>query len=142
MQTILAGSSRVSPLARPGGFERSARQREWDREQAAWEARLRMLAGRLAEEEEPVRRVPLEPTVLERAGRVTRLDVLLLPRSLQAVVGAEQGDLACAGCSGVIGQSITARTARRDHPEGDRLVVRCTCGELNLVWRDRGARGQ
>lgn len=142
MQISLAGRSNASPFAQPGGTTISSRQREWDREQAAWEARLRALSGRLAAEEKPVRLVPLEPTILEQARRVTRLDVLLLPRSLPVFVGTEQGDLACAGCSGIIGQAITARTARRAHPEGDRLVVRCTCGALNLVWRDRTVRGQ
>lgn len=142
MQISLAGPSSVSPLVRPGGFERSARQREWDREQAAWEARLRKLAGRVTAEEKPVLAAPLERTILPPAGRVRRLDALLLPRSLPALVGSERVDLACAGCSGIIGQAITARTARREHPEGKRLLVRCTCGALSLVSANRQVRGR
>jgi hypothetical protein len=140
MQISVAGPSSVTPLGRPGGFARSARQREWDREQAAWEARLRKLAGGVPAEEKPVLQASLERAVLPPAGRVRRLDALLLPRSLPALVGSERVDLACAGCSGIIGHAISARTARREHPEGKRLLVRCTCGILNLVSASRHAR--
>jgi hypothetical protein len=142
MHISLASRSSVPPLARPGGFARSARQREWDNDQAAWEARLRKIAGRVSDEEKPVRPISLAPTILEPAGRVTRLDALLLPRTLPAFVGTERTDLACVACSGVIGQAITARSARREHPEGDRLVVRCTCGAFNLLARNRDVRGR
>ena len=140
MQISLAGRSGISSLSRPDGFARSTRQREWEDDQAAWEARLRKLSGRVAAEERVAPPVVLEPKLLERAERVTRLDALLIPRSLPALVGSERGDLACAGCSSVIGRAISARTARREHPEGRRLVVRCTCGTLNLLSPKRAGR--
>jgi hypothetical protein len=142
MHSSLASRSSISPLGRPAGFARSARQREWEADQAAWEAKLRKLAGRLAVEGKPASRIPHEPRILEPAGRAKPLDALLLPRSLPALVGTEQSDLACFGCAGIIGQAITARTARREHPEGARLVARCTCGALNLVCSDRAVRGR
>lgn len=138
MQISLASRSSASRFRQPAGTARSTRQREWDSDQAAWEARLRALSGRQAVEDKPMRAAPLDPTILQPAGRITRLDALLLPRSLPVFVGTEQGDLACAGCAAIIGRAISARTARRAHPEGDRLVVRCTCGAINLVCRDPG----
>jgi hypothetical protein len=41
----------------------------------------------------------------------------------------------CGKCGDVIGSRISPATARREHPEGERLVVRCTCGALNLLSR-------
>ncbi len=140
MYLSVAGSSSATLLARAGLSEPSARQREWDDDQAAWEARLRALAGRAAAEQIAPPELPPAPTMLEPAGRVRRTDALILPRSLPAFVGTERGDLACARCSAIIGRSITPRTARRKHPEGDRLVVRCTCGDFNLVHSNRAER--
>jgi hypothetical protein len=142
MPISVAARASAGPLVRPGGFARSPRQREWDQDQAAWEARLRKLQGRVIAEDVIVPQIPLAPNILERAERVGRLDAVLLPRSLPAFVGSERGDLACAGCSAIVGRSITARTARREHPEGRRLVVRCTCGVFNLVCSNRARSGR
>ena len=140
MLISVAGSPSATLFAGPDRSAPSARQREWDDDQAAWEARLRSLAGRVASEQTAPAEPPPAPNILEPAGRVSRLDALLLPRSLPALVGAERGDLACGGCLEIVGRSITARTARRKHPEGDRLVLRCTCGTVNLVYSNRSER--
>jgi RNase P subunit RPR2 len=82
---------------------------------------------------------PCPPTRLSLIARVTRRDQLLIPRILPALTGTGPESLACGKCSGLIVSGLTCRTARREHPEGSRLVIRCTCGALNLLSSERGS---
>ena len=70
---------------------------------------------------------------LELVARASLHDAVLLADSLPAFSGGEGEDLVCGGCGGVLGAGISARTLRRDHPEGRRLIVRCTCRAWNLL---------
>jgi hypothetical protein len=119
---------------------KSVRQIEWEQDEDGWETRLRQLAVPVSAQGKPIRRAqrPLRKTVLQLAGKLTRRDALLLPRSLPGFTGTEREDLTCGKCSDLIGSRITAPTIRRRHPEGERLVIRCVCGALNLLVRDRG----
>jgi hypothetical protein len=118
-------------------FEQSAWRRRCDADEARWEAQIRKMTGRAAEELKssvasgpaPIR------TALEVAIGVTRRDALIMPRTLPTFSGDENEDLVCGTCGDVIGFRISPVTARREHPEGERLVVRCTCGALNLLSR-------
>ena len=116
-------------------FERAAWRRRCDADEACWEAQIRTMAGRAAEESRrpASSRTALLRTALEVAGGVTRRDALLMPRTLPTFSGDENEDLVCGKCGDVIGFRISPVTARREHPEGERLVVRCTCGALNVL---------
>ncbi|MEA2998933.1 MAG: hypothetical protein QOK17_766 [Sphingomonadales bacterium] len=118
-------------------IERAAWRRCSDAEEARWEAQIRKMAGHAAEEtRSPVSRGPAPSrTALEVAGGVTRRDALIIPRTLPTFSGDENENLVCGKCGDVIGFRISPATARREHPEGERLVVRCTCGALNLLSR-------
>ena len=126
-----------SPHAQTDTLKRAARQLECRADEARWEAQLRKLAGRQPIADRPVAapRFALVRTALELATRVSRRDALIIPRTLPAFSGNGIEDLVCGQCSDVIGMGVTLRVARREHPEGDRLVVRCTCGALNLLTR-------
>lgn len=117
---------------------KAARQREWDEDEARWEARLRQLAGRQVPSRDPAGPVPrpLRKTPLQLACSVTRRDWLLLPRSLPSFSGNDPEDSVCGKCSTLIGSRISARTIRSRHPDGERLVIRCVCGALNLLSRN------
>lgn len=118
-------------------FERAAWRRRCDADEARWEAQIRRMAGQAAEESRPPVSSSPAPirTALELAGAVTRRDALIMPRTLPTFSGDENEDLVCGKCGDVIGIRISPVTARREHPEGERLVVRCTCGALNLLSR-------
>lgn len=118
-------------------FERAAWRRRCDADEARWEAQLRKMAGHAAEEPRPRAGTgqALIRTILEVAVDVTRRDALLMPRMLPTFSGHENEDLVCGKCKDVIGLRISPVTARREHPEGERLVVRCTCGALNILSR-------
>jgi RNase P subunit RPR2 len=126
-------------FSHPEASVRSRRQRDWEEDQSRWEARLRKLAGRMPAEEKIVAapRLLLARTALELAAKVSHRDNLLIPRSLPTFTGTEPEDLVCGKCSDIIGRGITSLTARREHPQGSRLVVRCPCGALNLLSRKR-----
>ncbi|MEA3028875.1 MAG: hypothetical protein QOG13_200 [Sphingomonadales bacterium] len=115
---------------------RAARQRERDEEEAGWEAQLRRMAGR-AKYSEPVIERVVSPIrmALEIVGGVTRRDSLLLPRTLPVFTGDEHEDLVCGKCWEIIGFRTSAPSCRRLHPEGDRVIVRCTCGALNVLYQ-------
>lgn len=128
-------------LHHPSATDRRAiRQHECNMDEARWEAQLRKLARRkpIEEKRPPPARPSLVQSPLELTARVTSRDVLLIPRHLPAFTGDEHQDLTCGRCSSVIGSGIALRTARREHPEGDRLVVRCLCGALNLLSLQSG----
>jgi hypothetical protein len=126
-----------------GCRERSVRERSWDEDQARWEKQLRKLAalGRAKDEAPATVRLAPARTPLELVASVGPRDALLIPRLLPALTGTEPEDLLCGKCQTVVGRGISARTARRRHPEGQRLVLRCACGALNLLASDpvRGA---
>jgi hypothetical protein len=118
-------------------FDRAAWRRRCDADEARWEAQIRKMAGhKAAESPPPVSSGPAPiRTALIVAGGVTRRDALILPRTLPTFSGDENEDLVCGKCGDVIGLGISPVTARREHPEGERLMVRCTCGALNLLSR-------
>jgi hypothetical protein len=116
-------------------FERVAWRRACQADEARWEAQIRRMAGRSTKDSEMpvvVRTAPVR-TTLEVAADVTRRDALFMPRRLPTFSGIENEDLVCGKCAGVIGFGISSATARRRHPEGERLVVRCICGALNRL---------
>lgn len=112
--------------------ERAFRDLEWAVQQAGWEKRLRRLAAESRQAPRsfrpPRRRVPLA-----LADGFTARDALLLARPATPLVGTEQHDLACGKCGELLAEGLSARTLRRRHPEGRRLIVRCGCRALNLV---------
>jgi hypothetical protein len=114
---------------------KSDRQRETDEEDARWEARLRQLSARKSLPGVGTARAPSPPrkTSLQLVSSLTRRDALLLPRSVPGFSGSEPDDFICGKCSGLIGSRVSPTTIRGRHPEGERLVVRCVCGALNLV---------
>jgi hypothetical protein len=118
-------------------FERAAWRRGCDADEARWEAQLRKMAGHAAEERRPAASSgpALVRTALQVTAGVTRRDALLMPRVLPTFSGHENEDLVCGKCEDVIGFRISPVTARSEHPEGERLVVRCTCGALNVLAR-------
>lgn len=123
-------------------FERRGQRPEWNEDQARWEASLRRQSARRTIQAMPNLPV-LESAIfapartrLEITRRVTRRDALILPRALPAFEGQAHEDLMCGGCDAVIGSRISLRLARRAHPEGDRLIVRCLCGTNNLLSRE------
>lgn len=124
--------------AEPRSPPKTARQRESDEEEARWEGRLRQLAARQAPSHDPAGPAarPFRKTSLQLASGVTRRDWLMLPRSLPSFSGTEPEDSVCGKCSGILGSRISPRTIRSRHPEGDRLVIRCVCGALNLIARN------
>jgi len=75
---------------------------------------------------------------LPLTSRVGHRDLLLLPRTLPALTGTGLENLICGKCCALVGSRLSCRTARREHPEGSRLVIRCTCGALNLVSSGQG----
>jgi hypothetical protein len=118
-------------------IERAAWRRRSDADEARWEAQIRKMASHAAEEPRPPVShgpVPIR-TALEVAGGVTRRDALIMPRTLPTFSGDENENLVCGKCGDIIGFGISPVTARREHPEGERLVVRCTCGALNVLSR-------
>lgn len=123
------------------GTGKTTRQREWEEDEARWEAKLRGLASRKRDGCEPVGLMPrpIRKTSLQLAGKLTRRDALLLPRSLPSFSGNEREDFTCGKCGDVIGSQISPRTIRSQHPEGERLVIRCVCRALNVLIRDGGS---
>lgn len=122
-------------------LKRAARQRERAAEEAGWEAQLRRMAGRAKYSEPAIKRVVASVRMaLEIVGGVTRRDSLLLPRTLPVFTGNEHEDLVCGKCSEIIGLRASAPSCRRLHPEGDRVIVRCTCGALNLLYQVERSR--
>ena len=114
------------------------RRSECDEEEIRWEERIRALSKQKVVRLVPPVRPQCSPTRLSLTSRVTRRDHLLIPRALPALSGTESENLVCGRCSEVIGSGLTRRTARREHPDGSRLVIRCTCGALNLVSSEHG----
>ena len=98
-----------------------------------WEEQIRSQTARKPAGMEPRIHPPCPPVRLELTSRVTRRDLVLTPRALPALTGAGPANLVCGKCSELIGSGLTCRAARREHPEGSRLVIRCTCGALNLL---------
>lgn len=122
-------------IAKPRSATKTARQREWDEDEARWEGRLRQLAARQAPSHDPTEPASRPPrrTSLRLVFNVTRRDWLMLPRSMPSFSGSEPEDSVCGKCRGLIGSGISSHTIRSRHPEGDRLVIRCVCGALNLL---------
>lgn len=87
---------------------------------------------------------------LEIVAKASARDAVLLARTLPAFSGDESEDLICGRCGQTIAAGVSARTLRRSHPEGNRLIVRCACKAYNVVvgalprrrasWRE-GSRG-
>lgn len=131
--------SRGRPAAISG---RTARQRECDAEDARWEMQIRKMTKHGMRGVEPVAAAPPAPirTALAVVGKVKRHDLLLIPRTLPIAVGDEPEDLACGRCAKVIASGTSPASLRDRHPEGDKLIVRCTCKALNLLSATAGVR--
>lgn len=133
----------------PSTFERALWRRQDAEDQVRWEAQLRQMSKRAMRCSGPIVVSPsvIARRVLEVVGGMAHHDALLISRSLPLFSGSEPEDLACGNCAGTIGSRIGLQSARRRHPEGVRLLVRCTCGALNLLfqplgWRSPKARGK
>ena len=113
------------------------RQPVCEDDQLRWEEQMRALTTQRAVRMAPPVHAPCPPTRLTLISRVTRRDLVLVPRALPAMTGAGPANLVCGKCSELIGAGLSCRTARREHPEGSRLVIRCTCGALNLISSER-----
>ena len=72
-------------------------------------------------------------TTLHLLSKASDRDAVLLARSLPAFTGQEGDDLLCGKCGGTLAAGVRAQTLRREHPEGNRLIVRCVCKAYNLV---------
>lgn len=123
--------------------ERTARQREREADEARWEAQIRRMAAPRTREAKPVVAVCLpapSTTALELASGLKRHDNLLLPKALPVIAGGDAEDLACGRCGAILASRTSRQTARSRHPAGRRLVVRCTCRALNLLWGKAGRR--
>ncbi len=117
-------------------------RRERAADEARWEAQLRTMARDRPRERAPAA-VGMPPPVtklLDLVNGRSRHDTLLIPRTLPVITGSEPENLACGKCGTVIAARISPQSARRQHPEGDRLVVRCTCRALNLLCGMAGIR--
>ena len=115
------------------------RRSECGEDELRWEKQIRALTEQRVGRIVPTIHQPCAPTRLALTSRVTRRDHLLLPRALPALTGTGPANLVCGKCSEVIGSGLTCLAARREHPEGSRLVIRCTCGALNLVSSEQGS---
>ena len=113
------------------------RQPVYEDDQLRWEEQIRALTTQRVAKTAPPVHTPCPPTRLALISRVTRRDLLLVPRALPAMTGTRPANLLCGKCSELIVAGLSCRTARREHPEGSRLVVRCTCGGLNLISSER-----
>ena len=129
-------------LRNPAPRNLSAAERRWGEAQLRWEAQLAKQAahGQARTKTAAIVRNAPARSVLELTSAATPRDALLIPRTLPALTGNEPEELLCGKCSEVIGAGISARTVRRRHPEGQRLMIRCPCGGLNLLARCRGLR--
>ncbi len=112
-------------------------------EEAQWEAKLRQLARREVKHGAPVSRPAItRRSSLKLVTAITRHDALLMPRSWPLLTGSEAEDLACGQCANVIGAGITTASARSHFPEGERVIVRCSCGAFNLLCHAPGGRSE
>lgn len=112
-------------------------------EEAQWEAKLRQLARREIKHVAPVSRpATARRSSLKLVTAITRHDALLMPRTWPLLTGSEAEDLACGQCANVIGSGITTAAARSHFPEGERVIVRCSCGAFNLLCHAPGGRSE
>jgi hypothetical protein len=79
---------------------------------------------------------------LEVVDGMTRYDNLIIPRALPVTMGCEDEDLACGRCGDVIASRASRDTVRRNYPQGDRVVIRCTCRALNVICGNAGRKNR
>ena len=125
MIRICAAQPRERPFSR--------QERDWNLQQARWEAKLRLAAGKQAPDRPRAPPRARRPVALTLAEKFSVRDALLIARSGDSFAGSEEEDLACGGCGAVICSGISKRSLRRTHPEGEQLIVRCPCRALNVV---------
>jgi hypothetical protein len=120
----------------------NAARRAHSAEEARWEAQIRTMARHEPRESAPavIALPPPVRVILPVVNGMKRHDALLIPRTLPAMTGSGGEDLACGKCGSVIASRTDREAARRRHPEGDRLIVRCTCRALNLLSPIPGIR--
>jgi len=104
-------------------------------DEAGWEAQIRRMAKLQTREAKTAVTSAVPPIVMALVviKAIKRLDTLLIPRDLPLAVGIDAEDLVCGGCGTIIASRISRESARRRHPEGERVVVRCSCRALNLL---------
>ncbi len=113
-------------------------------EEARWEAQLRMLA-RMKRQERPSLPAPAPApvlTTLDVVDGMTRYDNLVIARALPLAVGDDAEDLACGKCGGVIAVRASRETVRNRYPQGDRLLIRCSCRAINVLCGEAGRRNR
>lgn len=106
---------------------------DWAIQQAAWERKLRRSAAAGEWQRPCASPASRRPTQLALADAFSPRDTLLIASKAAPLTGSEPEDLACGKCGQILGEGFSARGLRRRHPEGRRLIVRCSCRALNLV---------
>jgi hypothetical protein len=136
MRNNRSGLTTPSPLSDEG----ARRRLECAADEARWAAKLRATAKTKAREPAPGA-APVT-ILLDVVDGMTRYDNLIMPRALPIAVGCEGEDLACGKCGDVIASRAGRDTVRRNYPQGDRVVIRCTCRALNVLCGDAGRKNR
>jgi hypothetical protein len=127
---------------RPLSVDALRQRRDCAREEAHWEKMLKVGAS-LTPDKVAVRPASASVrTSLDVVDGMTRFDNLVIPRALPVAVGSDDEDLVCGGCGRTIASHSSREAMRRDHPQGDRLVIRCTCRALNVICGEAGRRNR
>ncbi len=128
-----------APAPCPRSREALRLERDWAADEARWEAQLRKAGRAIPMERQPaIVRGPAVRTMLDVVDGVTRYDSLIIPRALPVTTGSEAEDLACGKCGSAIASRASRDTVRRSYPQGERLVIRCTCRALNVICGKAG----
>lgn len=113
-------------------------------EEARWEAQIRMMA-QMKRQERPAppatAPAPVQ-TTLDVVDGMTRYDNLVIARALPLAVGSDAEDLTCGKCGGVIAARASRETVRNRYPQGDRLLIRCSCRAINVLCGEAGRRNR
>jgi hypothetical protein len=134
--------NRYRRLPRPLSAEGLRQRRDRAIEEALWEKMLSVTATVKPVDSPPRQTSASVRTLLDVVDGMTRYDHLVMPRALPVAVGSDDEDLACGKCAETIASRSSREAIRRDHPQGDRLVIRCTCRALNVVCGEAGRRNR
>jgi hypothetical protein len=135
--------NRYRRLPQPLSAEGLRQRRDRAREEAQWEVMLRVVAAGPTPSRAPAAPASASVrTLLEVVDAMNRYDNLVMPRTLPLATGTDDEDLACGGCGATIASHIGREAMRRAHPQGDRLVIRCTCRALNVICGGAGRRNR
>lgn len=141
---IASRGNQAGRVPRPPSRRAPCHDRDCAAEEARWEAQLRMLA-RMKRQERPSPPVTAPApvlTTLDVVDGMTRYDNLVIARALPLAVGSDAEDLACGKCGGVIASRANRETVRSRYPQGDRLLIRCSCRAINVLCGEAGRRNR